>query len=855
MRYFCRLLKLVAVSALAACVTPLLAQTGNQKPKPAAATPKSSPTGQRPRDIIFIVMDDVGIDEMTVFGFGKGRGPLPPPLTPNINAIAQSGVMFGNTWVMPECSPSRAAFFTGRYPMRTGVTAAIVDNMLPSSQVSPYETTTPRVLAQAGYTSALIGKFHLGTNNPIGDCSPAALGWNHYDGYVGASPGAIDNTAGNGTDEPEDGPWICGFNQSGASGACYQGIGGACQPTTNGKVCLESGGLFIANQSCVSPTPSQLDFARTNSYFVWQDAISEGPLPQNIGPGQCGVQPTTDRDYMTTVQTDTALNWWKSTSGPRMLTVAYAAVHTPFQQPPNTPDLYSLACQGSPPPVPSQWVIANAEINYMDGDIGRMLQGMGLATLDSNGVIKTVVDEHGYRHIPELEASGAMVIIIGDNGQFGPLVEEGFDPAKAKGTVYQTGVWVPLVVAGSLVQGPTGRMDNHMINSVDLFQLFGEIAGLNVDEVVQPAHILDSVPMLVHLTDPNHGETRTHNFTQQGPGTQQIPITNATRSWPCVIGGTIVGEAGSSHAKLVGGQCSDVLFVQQSFCELENNGIWLGPRDPAIDAQPLKIPNTAPGNYEGAWNSCCAVRAALNLPAPAPETAILPVNQWAERDTRYKYIEREFADCSKPLCPGPQCDTVFPPFERTTVTEFYELGVATTDNPFGIDMYNLACDPTINPNPIACVPITLHPEFLSLKAALHAQLDSEPDCTGDGNLDKRVNEFDLEGVTEFQGAGPSVWDFNDSGQTDQADIEIVKKHLGTDCIGLCRRADLDRDGVVDAHDLALLLKQVGKPCELCSGDLNGDGVVNQKDVALMKEAIRTCSKDVAAKAAKATSVR
>ena len=50
-------------------------------------------------NILFIIMDDVGIDQLKAFGYGG----LTPPQTPNINAIAKAGVRFRNTWAMPEC--------------------------------------------------------------------------------------------------------------------------------------------------------------------------------------------------------------------------------------------------------------------------------------------------------------------------------------------------------------------------------------------------------------------------------------------------------------------------------------------------------------------------------------------------------------------------------------------------------------------------------------------------------------------------------------------------------------------------------------------------------------------------------
>src|SRR3546814_2918417 len=80
-------------------------------------------------------MDDVGIDQMKVFGYGGTTGPN----LPNIDAVAHAGVRFRNTWSMPECSPGRASFFVGRYPLRTGINQAIGPNDLATSQLSPYD--------------------------------------------------------------------------------------------------------------------------------------------------------------------------------------------------------------------------------------------------------------------------------------------------------------------------------------------------------------------------------------------------------------------------------------------------------------------------------------------------------------------------------------------------------------------------------------------------------------------------------------------------------------------------------------------------------------------------------------------
>ena len=72
-------------------------------------------------NILFIILDDVGIDQLRDFN------PLAPdpPFAPNLHAVTTAGVKFTNHWTMPECSPSRTCFFTGRWPLRTGVCAAV----------------------------------------------------------------------------------------------------------------------------------------------------------------------------------------------------------------------------------------------------------------------------------------------------------------------------------------------------------------------------------------------------------------------------------------------------------------------------------------------------------------------------------------------------------------------------------------------------------------------------------------------------------------------------------------------------------------------------------------------------------
>jgi len=200
--------KILTISLLAAGLS--LSSLAIQDGKRAAF----ADTGAKP-DILFIIMDDVGIDQMQAFGFGGTN----PASLPNIDLIAKKGVMFTNVWAMPECSSSRAAFFTGRYPLRTGVDSAIVGNHLPQTYVSSFEATIPRLLTEAGYANALIGKYHLvGDKDPSGSCSPSTRGWQAFRGNNSAGPPSVDETAG---DLEHGGNQICGYHQFPEKGSCY----------------------------------------------------------------------------------------------------------------------------------------------------------------------------------------------------------------------------------------------------------------------------------------------------------------------------------------------------------------------------------------------------------------------------------------------------------------------------------------------------------------------------------------------------------------------------------------------------------------------------------------------------------
>src|SRR5262245_52162050 len=73
-------------------------------------------TGDEPGNVLLLIADDLGVDQLAAYGIGAN-----PPPTPNLDQLIASGVLFQSAWSQPTCSPTRATIQTGRYGFRTGI--------------------------------------------------------------------------------------------------------------------------------------------------------------------------------------------------------------------------------------------------------------------------------------------------------------------------------------------------------------------------------------------------------------------------------------------------------------------------------------------------------------------------------------------------------------------------------------------------------------------------------------------------------------------------------------------------------------------------------------------------------------
>jgi arylsulfatase A-like enzyme len=676
-------------------------------------------------NILFVIMDDVGIDQLSTLGYGGAN----PPRTPTLNALAAAGVRFRNTWSMPECSPGRAALMVGRYPLRTNINQAIGPNDLAQSQVTPFDVTVPKLLKPAGYESGMFGKFHLAgpENNPDEFGTPRKLGWDYFYGWVGGLPASIDTTAGG---LAAKGTYSCGYVPSklggGAdSGACHFAHGSCSElqltPESGdapGKACIAQGGLFVPAASCSQAPPSILNFTQENAYYV-------SPLVINSDAG-VEVVPVTDsraRGYRTTIETDAAINWIRARDGQRpwMATVSYSAAHTPLQPPPS-----ALTKAGSfvsddrncgNPVV--QRDTQDRMIEALDTELGRLLVETGLAQRGADGSL-----------VYTPEATNTMIVIVGDNGSLGSSVKLPFDPVRAKSTAYQTGVWVPLIVAGPLVASPDRNVES-MVNTVDVFRLFGELAG--VDVVASVPRKIDAESMLPYLVNASQPSLRSYNYTQGGLNLQR----NGGNNGPCLLG----GEPGS---------CS-LTPTAKSVCE-DNGGVWwgAGATDPSVPAS----------QREQGYANCCEVQRAV-LEQSGRLISLLPIGSVAMRNADYKLVRNTFLawDANSQAC------------VRQTSNEFYAVDQAAPRPKLDTADADLMTQPLTD---------TLQAVYNDLSAQLATLQGTQKTCKGDGNADGVVDAADLANVISLarNWKRSSVYDVNLDGVTDQSDVELVRGALG-----------------------------------------------------------------------------
>jgi arylsulfatase A-like enzyme len=135
----------------------------------------ASAAAPRPH-VVFLLADDLGSLDV-----GWRGGEIQ---TPHLDKLARAGASLEQFYVQPVCSPTRAALLTGRYPMRLGLQVGVVRPWAKYGMPLD-ERTLPQALREAGYETAIVGKWHLGSFDAA--YLPTRRGFDHQFGhYFGA---------------------------------------------------------------------------------------------------------------------------------------------------------------------------------------------------------------------------------------------------------------------------------------------------------------------------------------------------------------------------------------------------------------------------------------------------------------------------------------------------------------------------------------------------------------------------------------------------------------------------------------------------------------------------------------------
>jgi len=205
-----------------------------------------------------------------------------------------------------------------------------------------------------------------------------------------------------------------------------------------------------------------LDGDSVESYFAWSEVVNG-----RVTGGRSG--------YATSATVDDAIAWfdYAATDKPWLLWIGFNAPHAPLGPPPA--ELLSAETAAALGDADSHTYFS-AMIEAMDTEIARLLSAIGPEALDNT-----------------------YIIFLGDNGTASNVVTPPYDASRAKGTVYQGGINVPLLISGPGITGSTASAA--LANSVDLFATILDLAD-TADDPRLDAVIHDAISLVPVLADP-----------------------------------------------------------------------------------------------------------------------------------------------------------------------------------------------------------------------------------------------------------------------------------------------------------------------------------------------------------------